>query len=86
MFRIPTFYQEDVTFECAKKLMSMHGRGDLLEGMEAMKRSWKEYCASCLNPDARYECDEDWFDDYAAEANAFNKVFSTMQPLFAGAA
>ena len=83
MFRIPTFYQEDVTFEDAKKLMSMHGRGDLLEGMEAMNRSWEEYCASSLDDNARFQCDEDWFDNYAAEANAFNKVFSTMQPFFA---
>ena len=76
MFRIPSFHIEDVTFNEARNTMTSHGRGDLLEGMMSMDRKWIEHCHT---PDAD---DDDFFDNWVYEVNAYNKVFETMQPLF----
>ena len=75
MFRIPSFYQENVTFDSAWNTIKNFGRGDALEGMEAMNRVWEEHCAS-------EDFDDDFFDKYGYEANAFNVVFKNMKPLF----
>lgn len=77
MFRIPNFCQHEVSFQEGWNTMKRHGRGDTLEGMEAMDRCWAEHCAT---PDAS---DPDWFDNYQYEVNAYNAVFSNMEPLFA---
>jgi len=75
MFRIPSFYQDEVTFEEAKNTMTTYGRGDLLEGMMAMDRRWTEHCASS-------DEDDTFFETYIYEVNAYNTVFKTMKPLF----
>jgi len=75
MFRIPSFYQFDTTFENAKTTITNYGRGDFLEGMEAMNRVWEEHCASGND-------DDDFYEWYEAEVNAYNKVFESMSPLF----
>lgn len=82
MFRIPTFYQFETTFEDAKKVMTTYGRGDLLEGMMALDRVWDEHCASYDSDNARFDSDSDFYDCYEAEVNAYNKVFEMMKPLF----
>ena len=64
----------------AVQVMTTYGRGDLLEGMQAMDRVWKEHCAS---GSPRFEYDDEFYEYYEAEVNAYNKVFSEMQPLFA---
>ena len=46
MFRIPAFNKFDMTFEEATVTMKHYGRGDMLEGMQAMDRVWEEHCAS----------------------------------------
>lgn len=79
MFRIPTFYKFETTFEDAKKVMTTYGRGDMLEGMMALDRVWEEHCSGS----PRFEDDDDFYDCYEAEVNAYNKVFETMKPLFA---
>ena len=56
--------------------MTDHGRGDTLEGMNAMQRCWEEHCASG-------EEDDEFFENYEYEVNAYNAVFSNMQPMFA---
>lgn len=90
MFRIPAFNKFDMTFEEAKVIMTNHGRGDLLEGMQAMDRAWEEknarqeeVGAACLNFHDEVCSDADFYDWYEAEVNAYNVVFSTMKPLFA---
>ncbi len=75
MFRIPSFYQDTVDFTSAWNTIKNFGRGDALEGMEAMNRVWEEHCASG-------DEDDDFYDNYSYEANAFNVVFAKMQPLF----
>ena len=75
MFRIPSFYQENVTFDNAWKTITNFGRGDALEGMEAMNSIWEEHCASDND-------DDTIFDNYVYEDNAYNVVFKNMKPLF----
>ena len=82
MFRIPSFYKFDTSFEDAKTVMTSYGRGDLLEGMAAMNRVWDEHCASYNCDHAHFADDSDFYEYYEAEVNAYNKVFETMQPLF----
>jgi len=84
MFRIPAYYQEEVTFAQGWDAMKQHGRGDALEGMNAMQRVWEEHCAS---PGVHCDLDDDEFwDNYAYEANAYNVVFTNMYKLFGEAA
>lgn len=79
MFRIPSFYVMDMSYENAVSLMTSHGRGDLLEGMKAMDRMWTEYCAS---PD---QDDDELFNNYSYEFSAYNVVYEGMSALFAPA-
>ena len=79
MFRIPDFYELELSFEDAVGVMTRYGRGDLLEGMKALDRVWTEHCA---NP----ECDDDdLFSNWCYEFNAYNVVFEGMSKLFATA-
>jgi len=76
MFRIPSFYQDTVDFNTAWNAITNFGRGDALEGMNAMNRVWEEHCASD-------NYDDDFYDNYGYEANAYNVVFENMGKLFA---
>jgi len=79
MLRIPNFYEDTPSFDNAWKTITNFGRGDALEGMEAMNRVWEEHCASGNDDDA-------FWDNYIYEANAFNVVFENMGKLFGKAA
>jgi hypothetical protein len=84
MFRIPNFYQEQVSFKGAWKTMTNFGRGDCLEGMNAINRVWEEHCANpCVHSDLD---DDEFWDNYAYEANAYNVVYEGMGQLFGEAA
>lgn len=76
MFRIPSFYKETVDFKTAWNTMTAFGRGDTLEGMNAMNRVWEEHCASG-------DEDDTFFDNYEYEVNAYNTVFKDMSKLLA---
>jgi hypothetical protein len=76
MFRIPSFYKDTVDFKTAWNTITNFGRGDALEGMNAMDRVWEEHCASG-------EEDDTFFENYEYEVNAYNAVFSNMNKLFA---
>lgn len=78
MFRIPGFYKFETTMQDAVQVMTAYGRGDLLEGMQAMDRVWEEHASGS----PRFEDDSDFYEYYEAEVNAYNKVFETMKPLF----
>ena len=79
MFRSPSFYKETVDFKTAWNTITNFGRGDALEGMNAMQRVWEEHCASG-------EEDDNFYDNYEYEANAYNAVFENMGKLFGEAA
>lgn len=78
MFRIPDFYQEPVPFQEAWNIMTRHGRGSCLKGMEQVVEQWNRHCAS----HSTFENDDDFFDNWKYEVNAFNVVFTSMKPLF----
>jgi len=79
MFRIPSFYQETVDFTSAWNTITNFGRGDALEGMNAMNRVWDEHASGS----DRFEEDDDFYEWYEAEVNAYNVVFENMGKLFA---
>ena len=79
MFRIPSFYQETVDFTSAWNTTTNFGRGDALEGMNAMNRVWDEHASGS----DRFEEDDDFYEWYEAEVNAYNVVFENMGKLFA---
>jgi hypothetical protein len=78
MFRIQNFYENAVSFDEGVITMKNHGRGDLLEGLQAMDRCWEEHCAGS----PRFEDDDDFFEYYEYEVNAYNVVFQNMSKLF----
>jgi len=78
MFRIPSFYQNTVDFTSAWNTITNFGRGDALEGMNAMNRVWEEHASGS----DRFEEDDDFFEWYEAEVNAYNVVFENMGKLF----
>ena len=79
MFRIPSFYQNTVDFTSAWNTITNFGRGDALEGMNAMQRVWDEHASGS----DRFEEDDDFYEWYEAEVNAYNVVFENMGKLFA---
>ena len=88
MFRIPNFHKNEVSFQEGWSIMKSHGQGDTLEGMNAMQRAWKEYNASqdaFFNKKVAvvaFENDDEFFEHYSNEVNAYNAVFSNMNQLF----
>jgi len=70
MFYIDDFNREDMPFEQAKRIV-MGGNGDLLDSMSKMK----ERLVSLQDQD-------DFYDDWCYEINAYNKIFSEMKKLF----
>jgi len=78
MFRIPSFYEDTPTFEDAWKTIAFCG-DDALAGMEFMNSKWEEHCAS-------EDDDDDFFENWSYEVNAYNVVFKNMNKLFGEAA
>ena len=77
MFRIPSFYQQDMSYETAKAVFG----GDLLKGMEMISEHWDRYARG--ESSDMYEDDDEFFATWEYEVNAYNVVYSTMKPLFA---
>jgi len=76
MFRIPEFFETEMNFKDAAKVMESRGRGDLLAGMESMDQVWTDYCAS------DDQDDDQFFTDWGYECSAYNVVFENMSKLF----
>ena len=76
MFRIPAFCQIKMTFGEAVAEIARFGRGDILEGMKAIERVWEEHCASYGHENARFETDDDFYETYMYEVNAYNVCLS----------
>ena len=79
MFRIPNFYEmPNMTFEEAKRILSYHS--DMLKGMEHINDCWNRHAEG----NSIYEDDDEFFAAWEYEVNAYNVVYATMKPLFAG--
>ena len=76
MFRIPEFHKMEMTFEEAKGVLTINN--SLIDGMEHVDAMWEKHCSD----DTVYEDDDDFYEHWVYEVNAYNKVFETMKPLF----
>ena len=76
MFRIPNFHKMEMTFEEAKGVLTIND--SLIEGMEHVDAMWEKHCSD----DTIYEDDDDFYEHWVYEVNAYNKVYETMKPLF----
>ena len=75
MFRIPDFYEVQMTFDEATKTLTRLTDGGLLEGLEYMNKKWDEHCVS-------EDDDDEFYEHWCYECSAFNVVFEKMSPLF----
>ena len=63
----------------ATAMVTRHGSGDLLVGLDRIASIWDDYAR---NGDDRYECDSDFIETYVWEFDAYNIVFEGMSKLF----
>ena len=75
MFRIPSFNQMQMSWDEAVVTIQGRGNGNLLNGMEEMNRIWNDHCEEGL------DTDDDFFDHWVYEVNAYNVVFKGMNEL-----
>ena len=80
MFRIPNYFQIDMTWDEAVRTIKGLGNGNLLDGMEAMNEAWNDHVNEMLDDDS------DFYEHWMYEVNAFNIVFEGMGQLFGEAA
>ena len=80
MFRIPNYFQMNMTWDDAVRTMKGRGNGNLLDGMEAMNEAWNDHVNEMLDDDS------DFYDHWMYEVNAFNVVYEGMSKLFKEAA
>ena len=81
MFRIPNYFQMNMTWDDAVRTIKGRGAGNLLAGMEEMNKIWDEHCAAQVI-DLDGNCDTDFYDHWMYEVNAFNVVYEGMGKLF----
>ena len=80
MFRIPNYFQMNMTWDDAVRTIKGRGNGNLLDGMEAMNEAWNDHVNEMLDDDS------DFYDHWMYEVNAYNIVFKGMSKLFKEAA
>lgn len=78
MFYIPDFYEMNLEFKEAVKILAPRG-ADLLEAMKRIDRIWAEH----VRGDNDYDDDDEFYDDWQYELNAYNVVYEGMSKLFA---
>lgn len=72
MFRIPSFYQMNISYDEAVFVL---GKNRVLEAMENLNEHWDRHVVSGDDDDLFFEL-------WESEVNAFNVIFSAMKPLF----
>ena len=75
MFKISDYYKMDMSWDDAVALMTGCGCGDLLKGLENMNTIWGDVVDD-------YMTEDDFYDQYIYEVNAFNIVYEGMAKLF----
>ena len=82
MFRIPAYFQMNMTWDDAVRTIKGRGDGTLIGGMEEMNDYWNRHAAG----NSPYETDSEFYENWIYEVNAFNIVFEGMGQLFGEAA
>jgi hypothetical protein len=75
MFKISDYYKMDMSWDDAVALITGCGCGDLLKGLENMNIIWEDVLDD-------YMTEDDFYDQYIYEVNAFNIVYEGMSKLF----
>ena len=76
MFRIPSFNKMKMSWDEAVSTIKGRGEdGTLISGMEKMNDLWNEHCEEGL------DTDDNFFDHWVYEVNAYNVVFQGMNEL-----
>ena len=78
MFRIPSFYHMDLDIDAAVRIMTGHST-TLLDKMEDMQDKWDRHCMG----QSPFEDDDEFFECFRYEVNAYNVIYREMKPLFA---
>ena len=79
MFRIPNYFQMDMTWDDAVRSIRGRGDGTLIGGIEEMNDYWNPHAAG----NSPYETDSEFYENWIYEVNAYNIVFEGMGQLFA---
>ena len=82
MFRIPSFYHMDLDIATAVRIMgesSITKANTLLDKMENMQDKWDRHCMG----QSPFEDDDEFFECFRYEVNAYNVIYQEMKPLFA---
>lgn len=75
MFKISDYYKMDMSWDDAVAFITGCGCGDLLKGLENMNIIWEDVLDD-------YMTEDDFYDQYIYEVNAFNIVYEGMSKLF----
>lgn len=73
MFRLPESLELSMSYSEAKAIIGP----DLLGGMKRIEQLWEDH-----NNGQLYGFDDEFFENYIYEVNAFNVVYQAMRPLF----
>ena len=81
MFDIPKMYQMNMPFEMAEEILS-HNKNSgvsIIDMMENLKYKWELHCSG----HDFFADDDEFFECWQYEANAFNVLYDEMKHLFA---
>ena len=82
MFRIPNYFQMNMTWDEAVRIIRGRGDGTLIGGMEEMNDYWNRHAEG----NSPFETDTEFYENWIYEVNAYNIVFEGMGQLFGEAA
>ena len=76
MFIIPKIYQMKMDLETAEHILG--GASGIASTMENVKEKWELHCSG----HHFFEDDDEFFEVWQDEVNAFNVMYKAMKPLF----
>jgi len=82
MFNIPWQYQMDMDLDMAEAVLRTAGRRALtpvIDSMENVKSKWELHCSG----HDFFTDDDEFFEFWQYEVNAYNVMYEAMKPLFA---
>ena len=73
MFRIPNYFEMNMTWDEAVRTIKGRGKGNLLEGMEEMNKIWDEHCIPQVI-DLDGNTDSDFYEHWIYEVKIQHRV------------